>query len=158
MRGLSSPTLVLVRPSFPWLTATVVLVADAASKAIAQMAWTNRTVEVGPLRFHVTGNAGVSFSWLSSLPVVGLLLVVVSAVAVLSGAMLARPGWASLGFGLLVGGAVGNLADRIGLSSHHVVDFIGVGTLFVCNMADVAITFGVIVLGVLLLRGQSMTR
>lgn len=158
MRGLPASTLVLNRPLFPWLTATVVLVLDAATKALAQSTWSNRTDVLGPVHFHVTANAGVSFSWLSSTPGVGLVLAIVGAMAVLGVCVLARPGWSALGSGALIGGAAGNIADRVGLPSHHVVDFIGVSNLFVCNVADVAITFGVIVLGVLLLRGQTLTR
>lgn len=158
MRGLSAPTLVLNRPLFPWLTATVVLVADAVTKGVAQTALVDRAVSVGPVHLHVIGNAGVSFSWLSTTPTIGFVLVAATAAAVGALALRSQPGWAAFGCGLVVGGATGNVADRMGLPSHHVVDFIGIGDLFVCNVADVAITFGVIVLGVLLLRGQSLTR
>ena len=158
MRGLPPPALVLTRPNFPWLTATVVLVVDAISKAVAQSRWTVAASSFGPFRLHVTENAGVSFSWLSSVPAVGIAMVLLTAAGVLIGSVHSRPGLPALAFGLILGGAVGNLADRFGSDAHRVVDFLGVGNLFVCNIADVAITFGVIVLGMLLLRGQSLTR
>ena len=51
--------------------------------------------------------------------------------------------------GLMLGGAIGNLIDRIRLG--HVIDFIdvGVGTTrwYTSNLADVSIVLGVILLG-----------
>lgn len=49
-----------------------------------------------------------------------------------------------LAMGLQLGGAVGNLIDRLTLG--HVTDFISVGTFPVFNVADSSITIGVIVL------------
>lgn len=158
MRGLSAPALVLRRPSSPWLVATAVLIADALSKMAAQSAWSTREVVAGPLTLHVTGNSGLSFSWFASTPALGVTLVLALFTLVVYFSLRAEPGWPALGCGLVLGGAMGNAADRIGLASHQVVDFIAVGGFFVCNIADVAITFGVIVLGVHLLRGQSLTR
>lgn len=131
---------------------------DAATKLGAQSRWTTQTSTLGPFHFQVTNNSGVSFSWLSAAPAVGTVAVTLTTVAVFILATRSRAGWSALAFGAILGGAVGNLADRFGTASHHVVDFIGVGNLFVCNVADIAITFGVIVLSVLLLRGQSLTR
>ncbi|HCE16382.1 MAG TPA: signal peptidase II [Anaerolinea thermolimosa] len=49
-----------------------------------------------------------------------------------------------LAMGLQLGGAVGNLIDRLTLG--HVTDFISVGTFPVFNVADSSITIGVIIL------------
>lgn len=46
--------------------------------------------------------------------------------------------------GLQLGGAIGNLIDRIALG--HVTDFISIWTFAVFNIADASITIGVIVL------------
>lgn len=51
---------------------------------------------------------------------------------------------AAVGLGLMFGGAIGNLIDRIRLGS--VVDFIAVGPWYRFNIADSAITVGVLVL------------
>jgi signal peptidase II len=55
---------------------------------------------------------------------------------------------ATVGYGLIVGGALGNLFDR--LFRGHVVDFLllhlGGWTLFVFNVADAALTLGPIML------------
>lgn len=61
-----------------------------------------------------------------------------------------------VGFGMVLGGAVGNLADRIWLGV--VIDFIdmGFGSLRwpVFNVADMGVTLGVVVLGIGLLREE----
>jgi signal peptidase II len=51
---------------------------------------------------------------------------------------------AAVGLGLLFGGAIGNLVDRVRLGA--VVDFIAVGPWYRFNIADSAITVGVLVL------------
>ena len=52
--------------------------------------------------------------------------------------------WATVGYALIIGGALGNLVDRI--LHGHVVDFLllhfGDRTLFVFNLADAALTLG----------------
>jgi signal peptidase II len=63
--------------------------------------------------------------------------------------------WLRLGFALVLGGAIGNLLDRIVRS--FVVDFVhfqipGVFNFAVFNVADSAITIGVIVIAVCLYR------
>ncbi|MEJ5200839.1 MAG: signal peptidase II [Anaerolineales bacterium] len=49
-----------------------------------------------------------------------------------------------IALGLQLGGAIGNLIDRIVLG--HVIDFISIWTFAVFNIADASITMGVIVL------------
>jgi signal peptidase II len=59
--------------------------------------------------------------------------------------------------GLLLGGAVGNLIDRLvrdpGVARGHVVDFIAYGDWFVGNVADIAIVAAAILMGLLAMRG-----
>lgn len=52
--------------------------------------------------------------------------------------------WSFIALGLMIGGAVGNLVDRI--FRGRIVDFIDVGWWPVFNMADIAIVAGVIML------------
>jgi signal peptidase II len=55
--------------------------------------------------------------------------------------------WAAVGLGLLVGGAVGNLADRlVGGHGGAVVDFIDLQWWPAFNVADAAITCGAVLL------------
>jgi signal peptidase II len=52
--------------------------------------------------------------------------------------------WSFIGLGLLIGGALGNLIDRI--FRHKVVDFFNLGWWPVFNVADLAIVAGVIII------------
>ncbi len=52
--------------------------------------------------------------------------------------------WVRMAFGLLIGGAFGNLIDRIRLG--HVTDFIDVGPWPIFNIADSSIVVGIFVL------------
>ena len=57
--------------------------------------------------------------------------------------------WEAFGLALVAGGALGNLCDRLfrepGFWFGHVVDYISVGSFAVFNLADAAITVGVVV-------------
>jgi signal peptidase II len=96
------------------------------------------------LTFVYERNTGVAFSFLAG---TGALVYVVTIVALgcLVTFMLMRPArrllWLPTG---LVGGAVGNLIDRIARGS--VIDFIKLPHWPAFNVADTAITFGVIIL------------
>ena len=52
--------------------------------------------------------------------------------------------WMRVAIGLELGGAIGNLIDRIQIG--HVTDFISVGNFAVFNVADASITVGVVVM------------
>jgi len=81
-----------------------------------------------------------------------------ASVALLIAATRARTaGWA-VAIGLLWGGAVGNLLDRLlappGFGRGHVTDFLAYGNLFIGNLADVILGVGV-ALGILLDGAQA---
>lgn len=63
--------------------------------------------------------------------------------------------WQALALGLVAGGALGNLIDRL-RSARGVVDFIDIGTqewrFWTFNVADSGVTTGAILLAVILLR------
>lgn len=65
--------------------------------------------------------------------------------------------WWSIAFGLLAGGALGNLTDRLfrepSFGLGHVVDFIALPNFAVFNIADSAVVGAVILICVLTLRG-----
>ncbi|NHT17949.1 signal peptidase II [Cellulomonas sp. IC4_254] len=69
---------------------------------------------------------------------------------------LGSTGW-TVALGLLLGGALGNLVDRLirepGVFMGHVVDFIAYGDLFVGNVADIAIVAAAGLLMLLSLMG-----
>lgn len=103
--------------------------------------------------FHHAWNRGVSFGLLTQDSNTGrwllmLLLAVISAfVSVM--AWRATHKLPALGYGLILGGALGNLLDRA-VYDGAVFDFLylhlGAVPLFVCNFSDIAISAGVLVL------------
>jgi signal peptidase II len=68
----------------------------------------------------------------------------------------AAPGWPAVGFGLLIGGGVANVVDRLAARPHQVTDFVAVGSFPVFNLADAAITVGFVVLLVTALSGDRL--
>lgn len=60
--------------------------------------------------------------------------------------------WVQVSIGLIIGGALGNVIDRIRLS--YVIDFIRVGWWPVFNVADSSITTGVVLLALYLLFAE----
>ena len=90
-------------------------------------------------------NTGVAFSlFTGGGPIV--LAITVAALAALIGYLARRPGrpWLWLPTGLLIGGALGNLIDR--LAHGGVTDFIKLPLWPAFNVADIAITVGVLAL------------
>jgi signal peptidase II len=90
-------------------------------------------------------NTGVAFSLFSSGGPLVLVLTLLALVA-LVGYLALRPGRPGLWLptGMLIGGAVGNLIDRI--ASGAVTDFIKLPLWPAFNVADMSITFGVLAL------------
>jgi signal peptidase II len=101
-------------------------------------------------------NTGVAFGFLAG---GGALLLVGTALALMALIVFfvlhsGRP-WVWLPTGLLLGGAIGNLIDRA--HQGHVTDFIKFPHFPAFNVADIAITFGVIAL-VVVLEGPGRRR
>jgi len=102
--------------------------------------------------FHHAWNRGVSFSLLTQDSNTGrwLLMALLAIISIGVGflAWRATHRLSALGYGLILGGALGNLLDR---AVHGAVfDFLflhlGAMPLFVCNFADIAISAGVVAL------------
>jgi signal peptidase II len=131
----------------------LVFAADQAAKAVieAHLVPGQHEELLGPLELTLSHNRGVAFGLAGG---AGVKLVLVTAVALgVIGFIFSRnpqrPGmW--LAVGLIAGGAVGNLADRI--RADAVTDFIAVGSWPPFNFADVAITLGVLLLVFLYMR------
>ncbi|MGL4176945.1 MAG: signal peptidase II [Dermatophilaceae bacterium] len=109
------------------------------------------------IRLNLVRNPGAAFSigdratWV--LTVISLVIVVWVAVVA---RRVGTRSWA-VGLGLLLGGAVGNLVDRVfrapGPGRGHVVDFIDYSGWFVGNVADIAIVGAAGLVAVLSWRG-----
>jgi signal peptidase II len=158
----STPAVPARRARLVWLIALAVgvLVLDQLTKA-----WALSGLEEG-VRHPVLGDAlGIQLlfnpgaalglatgtTWLLT-----LIALVVIVVIVRVSRRLGSTGWA-IALGLLLGGAVGNLIDRLvrepGFGRGHVIDFIAYGNLFVGNVADIAIVVAAGLLMILSFRG-----
>jgi signal peptidase II len=137
--------------------ALVVTALDAASKIWARHALAQRATHVwSGVWLRLQYNSGISFSFDRSWPLVTTVATVAVAIVVVIVGLQSRPGAPTIGFGLLIGGGLANVIDRVAASPHRVTDFIAVSSFPVFNVADVAITVGFIVLMVAALRGQRL--
>ena len=135
----------------------MVIIVDVLTKAWARGALaTGPRHVVGPLSWQLSYNSGVSFSFGQSVPVVANVLTLVALCAVVVAVLRSQPGAPGVGLGLVLGGGVANMADRLASATRQVTDFIAVGRFPIFNVADAAITIGVLVLVVLLLTGRSV--
>lgn len=136
---------------------------DQATKAlaVARLEPDRPIALVGDLlQLRLTRNPGAAFSLATGRTWLITLVALVVIVAVLrSSRRLGSMPWA-VALGLLLGGALGNLTDRLlrepGVGRGHVVDFIAYGQLFVGNAADVAIVTAAGLVVLLGLRGISL--
>ena len=136
-----------------YASAAAVLIADQLSKRL----WRDADFDLlpGVVAFHGTRNSGMAFGLFSGRPallgVIGL-AVCIGLPLFLRGRRLNR--LCQYGAGLVLGGALGNLLDR--LLHGYVIDFIDPVFLhwFVCNIADIGITCGAALLVIHLLFGK----
>jgi signal peptidase II len=140
--------------------AAVVVVVDQLTKHWAVNALDDgRIIDVvWTLRLNLAFNTGIAFSQGEGIgPIVPILAITVVAVLLMTvGRSTSR--WFTLGVGLIVGGALGNVADRLfrgdGWLNGAVVDFIDVQWWPVFNVADAAVVVGA---GLLLLTSLRST-
>jgi signal peptidase II len=143
--------------SRPWRLAGAlcgaVVALDQAAKAVieANLVAGEKVDVLGPIGLTLAHNRGVAFGLADG---GGALLVVLTVVALLFvGAIFAAdPGrpWMWVAIGLLAGGALGNLADRV--RAGEVTDYVDVLSWPPFNLADVAITLGVAAMALSYLR------
>ncbi len=149
-----------LRQLAPWLAvAAVVVAADQATKALVQASLApGERIPVIPFADLVlVFNTGAAFSFLAGAggwQRTFFIVVAVAAIALIGWLLLRHPGERLFcaGLALVLGGAIGNLWDRIQLG--HVVDFVllhaGGWHFPAFNVADSAITIGA---GLLILDG-----
>ncbi|WP_217183888.1 signal peptidase II [Streptomyces sp. AC495_CC817] len=130
-----------------------VVLLDQSSKAaaVSSLSTTERVPLIGDvlglqLAFNPGAilSLGASATWV--LTVFGVVAVAVLCVA----AARSRPGWQAIGLGAVLGGAIGNVLDRLlsppGFGRGHVTDFLAYGDWFIGNLADVALAAGAVAL------------
>lgn len=112
------------------------------------------------LHWYFIRNSGAAFSigenvtWVFSIIMAGVSIAILFQVRKLGSA------WWSLALGLLLGGALGNLTDRLfrepSFGMGHVVDFIQLPNFAIFNIADSAVVSAVVIICILTLRGISL--
>jgi signal peptidase II len=125
----------------------LVVVLDQSAKALVERhLFPGQDIEViGPLELTLSHNTGVAFG-LASGGGTRLVLLTALALAVVGYVFSRDPTrprvWVAAG--LLAGGALGNLADRV--RADAVTDYVQIGSWPAFNLADVAVTAGVLLL------------
>jgi len=137
-----------------WVLAALagIVIVDQLTKswAVAALAHGPRHVIGDFLVLDVARNGGSAFSRFQGYTPVLAVLAIVIATFVARTLRSATDRWTLVGLVLVLGGALGNLADRLarspGFLRGHVVDFVAVGWWPLFNVADSCITVGAIVL------------
>jgi signal peptidase II len=141
---------------WPWLVALAVLVADQLSKwwIISRLGLADLgTVPLLPwLSLTWVENRGLSMGLLPLESELGRWMLTALTAAIATGVAVwllrERSGWAQLALALVLGGAIGNIADRLRFG--YVADFvhfhIGTWSFYVFNVADAGISVGVAIL------------
>jgi len=135
-------------------TAVVVIAADQLSKLWIR---SNLTVgqslfELGFFRIINIRNTGAAFGLFQDQSFILTIVAIIVTVLFLAYALLIHRrfplldnGLGKLALGLVLGGTVGNLIDRLNPNLNGVTDFISIGIWPAFNIADSAITIGVII-------------
>jgi len=142
-----------------WLAAglcALVVAADQTAKAVAEanLVLGEEVDVLGPLGLTLSHNRGVAFGLAggAGAPLILTTLLALGVVVYLFVRDPGRPGmWVATG--LVAGGAIGNLIDR--LRADAVTDYVDLSPWPPFNLADVAITLGVIGLVYLYLRDSA---
>lgn len=150
-----------------WILAAGIVVAVLAFDQLTKL-WAVAVLADGPV--HIGGdsvrlvllrNAGGAFSLLSNAGVTPLIALLAVGVAIYLVRLLIRSDdvWLTVALALVLGGALGNLSDRIfrspGFLRGEVVDFVSIGTFPVFNAADAALDVGIVLLLILSFRRPS---
>ena len=143
---------------WPLAIAAVVVVVDQLTKHWALNALDDgRVIDlVGSLRFNLAFNTGMAFSQGEGVGRIVPILAISVVAALLMAVGRSSSRWFSVGVGLIVGGSLSNVIDRLfrgnGWFDGAVVDFIDVQWWPVFNIADAAIVVGAVLLLITSLR------
>jgi signal peptidase II len=138
------------------LVAAVAMATDLLTKVIGSAVLAGSPVDLpGPLDLRLVHNTGVAFGVGSALPA-GAMVALTAAVAVVVAVLAARGALGSpLAAGLVGGGALANVVDR--LAGGSVVDVFDLGWWPTFNVADVCITVGAGLLALSAWRAEPTT-
>nr|WP_307851751.1 signal peptidase II [Williamsia sp. CHRR-6] len=159
MRGGRRPGIVSLLP----LVAGVTLILDLVTKmvVVATIKATDPIEIIGDtVTLTQVRNSGAAFSLATGYTWVLTIVALIVVGVIIRFANRLRSAWWAVGLGLILGGALGNLIDRIfrspGPLRGHVVDFISVGWWPVFNIADSAVVCGAVLLVALTLFGVEL--
>lgn len=145
--------------AFAFAVAGTTVIIDQVSKAVAlaQLSTTERIPLLGDLfGLQLAFNPGAILSFGSGATPVLTAVGVVATVVLLMSALRSRTTWWAVGIGFVLGGAIGNVLDRLfappGFGRGYVTDFLAYSDFFIGNLADVALGVGGVVLAIGLLR------
>jgi signal peptidase II len=142
------------------LVAFAALLADQVTKHVvaSQLAVGEEVDVVGPFSIHHVHNSGIAFGLFAGATSMVIVLTAVAVVWML--VFFARAGARHpvlpVALGLLIGGSVSNLADRVRLG--HVTDFLDLRFWPAFNLADMCIVVGVVLLVSTMLAGERSPR
>ncbi|MEO5633244.1 signal peptidase II [Gaiella sp.] len=132
-----------------WIALAVIagtaVVADQLTKAVvvAQLPLGDTAATIGPFSIHHVQNTGIAFGLFaeSTSAVIALTAIAVGAMLVFFARTARRHPLVSIALGLVIGGSVANLLDRVRLG--HVTDFLDFAYWPAFNLADSFIVVGV---------------
>lgn len=147
------------------VAAVVIYAADQLSKL-----WVVNTLPPGVpvpiwgnfLVFEFVKNPGAAFSFASGATWIFSLIATAVVIFIVLNARKIRSVWWAVVFGLLLGGTLGNLTDRLfrepSFGQGHVIDFISMPWMLpaIYNVADAAIVMSMVLLCILVLLGINM--
>jgi len=143
-------------------TAAAVLALDQLTKhlVVSNLAGRPPVDLIGDaVQLRYTTNSGGAFSLLTGAPLFFGLMAIVIIGGIVYASRRAQPVSMLVILGLILGGALGNLTDRLlrgeGLLRGEVVDFVKVGIWPVFNLADSCVVAGGILLAIFLGRAES---
>ena len=153
---------------FILIVAALVIALDQVSKYMVATslplggAWSPLSGTFPPFRVVYVTNTGVTFGLfkVTRLISVGIAVAVTGVIIIYARHLRSDQKLTCVALGLMLGGALGNVIDRIRLG--YVIDFIDVGISttrwYTSNVADIAIVSGVILLGLATLLDERKQR
>lgn len=136
------------------LIVVTVVVMDQLTKIWAVAALSDKPIDVvgDTVRFQLARNSGGAFSFVSGAGVTPVLAIIAIGVAIFLVRMVGRTDdpLMVVALSLILGGALGNLTDRFvrspGILRGGVIDFMRVGWWPIFNIADSALSIGIVLL------------
>lgn len=111
------------------------------------------------LQWYYIRNSGAAFSIGEGVTWVFTIVMTAVSIGIIVYSRKVRSVWWGVALGLVLGGALGNLTDRLfrepSFGMGHVVDFISLPNFAIFNVADSAVVCGVVLVCLLTLAGRS---